>query len=143
MLRSRTSLVAAALGLTLVFSGFALADQILEISASLTTYRATGKTPVQGVQPRPEQRGVGLDGTLRAAPSHSMALAANPFELAGVGGRMLADVDLVVGVYAPMDVDLALPAPGVSWRISRSYSSRQDDGGHFISAASLQPMSHR
>src|SRR5687768_16149038 len=56
-----------------------LSSQILEThAASLITYKVAA-SPIQGVQPRADQRGVGLDGSLRAGPSFPMHLAGNPF----------------------------------------------------------------
>ena len=113
MLRSRSSFASAVALFALVFSGVSLADQILETySASLTTYLPTGKTKVQNVRPRAEQRGVNLDGSLRSAPGIPAALAGNPFESVWAGTASLEGVRLDTGTYNPFEIDISLPAPG-------------------------------
>jgi hypothetical protein len=123
---ARFSLVAAAI------AGLVAADQILQAySATLTTYLAA-KTLVQGVKPRPEQRGVNLDGSLRKGSTHPIALAGNPFESAWRGSAELNNVRLDTGTWSPTQIDISLPAI-VPWVIGRSYNARQDDSGLFNS----------
>jgi hypothetical protein len=134
MLRSRSSFASAVALFALVFSGVSLADQILETySASLTTYLPTGKTKVQNVRPRAEQRGVNLDGSLRSAPGIPAALAGNPFESVWAGTASLEGVRLDTGTYNPFEIDISLPAPGHRWLVGRTYNARQDDSGQFNS----------
>lgn len=106
------------------------AQQILETnSASLVTYLpgATG-THVQGILPRADQRGVGLDGTLRLAGGLPWALNGNPFESAWTGHDNRGALRLHTGTWAITDVDLALPSRGGPWSVGRSYNCRQDTG---------------
>jgi YD repeat-containing protein len=135
MLRSRSSFASAVALFALVFSGVSLADQILETySASLTTYLPTGKTKVQNVRPRAEQRGVNLDGSLRSAPGIPAALAGNPFESVWAGTQAIDNVRLDTGTFNPLEVDMSLPSPGFKWPvIGRTFNSRQDDSGQFDS----------
>ena len=78
--RARISSRFAVLFAVVLLPGVLLASQILEISSgSLTTYLA-GRTSVQDARPRPEQRGVNLDGSLRSGSTFPMAIAGNPFE---------------------------------------------------------------
>lgn len=74
MTRIDTALTAFVLACLLATS--ALADQILEVNdASLTAYVPTSTSNVQDVRPLVDQRGVNLDGSLRAGAAHRMALA--------------------------------------------------------------------
>jgi hypothetical protein len=99
---------------------------ILEVhSASLTSYLVTGVTNVQDIRPRVLQRGVNLDGSLRAAPTFPMAIAGNPFEV-GFDGEPSPGVILATGTANLTEVDLSLPAPGFRWNIARSYNARQE-----------------
>ncbi len=114
-----------------------MSSQILEIyAASLTTYLPAAASLVQDVAPRAIQRGVNLDGTLREAPGIAVSLAGNPLEGEGSGNwnrnnRICGDVRLDTGTYSPFDIDIAMPAPGFSWMIGRTYNARQDvDGSH-------------
>ena len=100
--------------------------QILSINDdSLTEVMFTQPSQVQNVRPRPEQRGVGIDGLLRARPALPWAIAANPFE-SGQPGATLGDLRLASGVYSPTEIDLYLPAH-VPWVIGRTYNVRQID----------------
>jgi RHS repeat-associated protein len=118
----------------LLLCGVALADQILEIyDVSLTTYLPTGKTTTQNCRPRPEQRGVNIDGSLRSAPALPMAISGNPFEAVWRGHDTLSGVRLDTGTFSPTEIDISLPAPGFRWTIGRSYNARQDDSGQFNS----------
>jgi hypothetical protein len=113
---------------TLWSADAARADQILQTSSdSLTTYKYAGNTRVQGVRPRAEQRGVGLDGVQRAGGALPWALAGNPFESAQAG-ETLGSLRLATGAYAPMEIDLALPAQ-VPWMVGRTFNARQADSG--------------
>ncbi len=112
-------------------SAQATQSQLLETHAdSLTTYRAA-RTLTQDVRPRPEQRGLNLDGSVRKGSSLSMSLAANPFEQAFSGQTELSEIRLDTGTWSPTMIDLALPAPGFRWIVGRSYNARQDDSGAF------------
>jgi YD repeat-containing protein len=105
-------------------------SQILETYAdSLTTYQATAKTKVGDLRPLPTQRGVTLDGALRAAPMLPLHLAANPFENVWSGREKQGDLRIDTGTYGPSDVDLALPANGFSWVVGRTYNARQTNSG--------------
>ncbi len=104
----------------------ARADQILQTSNdSLTTYKYTGNTRVQGVRPRAEQRGVGIDGVQRAGGSLPWALSGNPFESAQ-SGESLGLLRLAAGAYSPTEIDLALPAQ-VPWVAGRTFNARQEN----------------
>jgi len=110
-------------------AGLALQSQILEVSSnSLTTYLPSASTAVQGVRPLAIQRGVGLDGSIRAGASQRWALAGNPFENAWRGHLSEGGVRLDTGAISPQDIDLALPA-SVPWVIGRSYNPVQEDSG--------------
>ncbi len=125
-LAARLPVQLAALACALAAPARALQSQILEVSAnSLTTYLPSATTSVQGIRPLAMQRGVGIDGTLRAAPSHRWALAGNPFESAWRGSLAESGVRLDVGAYSPMDVDIALPAE-IPWVIARTYNALQE-----------------
>ncbi|MEW6742607.1 MAG: hypothetical protein AB1486_07595 [Planctomycetota bacterium] len=93
-------------------------DAILQIAdSSLTSYLPTSASSVQNVFPLAVQRGVTIDGTLRAPLPLGMAIAGNPFRGGcgdRVGGfRQLGPIDLATGSYSITEVDLALPSPGV------------------------------
>jgi len=120
--------VAVALGMMMLTAVPARADQVLQTSGdSLTTYKYGGNTRVQGVRPRVEQRGVGLDGVQRAGGALPWTLAGNPFESAQAG-EALSGVRLATGAYAPTEIDLALPAQ-VPWMVGRTFNARQADSG--------------
>lgn len=107
----------------------ARADQILQTNGdSLTTYKYGGNTRVQGVRPRPEQRGVGLDGAQRAGGSLPWVLAGNPFESAQAG-ETLGSLRLATGAYAPTEIDLALPARA-PWVVGRTFNARQENSSN-------------
>ena len=121
-------IVAASVLLTLTTApGAALADPILETyNASLTTYLPSGDTLVQGVHPAVLQRGVMLDGTARNAAAFGWSIGGNPFGESWDSKNMLGSVRLDTGAYAPMDTDLALPAPGSGmWVVGRTYNPVQ------------------
>jgi len=131
------------------------ADQLVEnYNASLISYlyigSTSGKTLVQGVRPRFEQREANIDGTADAPPEDvTLATSAGlgrPFGFSasrGLGGDWFADgpldaaggvpgtrwgaIDLSLGNYSQFEVDLRLPAPGFSWTIGRCFNGRQLD----------------
>ncbi len=110
----------------------AASGQLLDpYSASMTTYLPAA-TAVQGAMPQAIQRGVGLDGAMRAGSTLPFAVAGNPFENAWTGHERQGDLRLDAGSYSPTDVDIALPAPGFSYVIGRSYNALQKSGGSFI-----------
>ena len=113
-----------------VASALTPVSQILETYAdSLTTYQATSKTKVWDLRPLAAQRGVTLDGALRAAPTLPMHLAGNPFENVYSGREKQGDMRLDLGTYGPTEVDLALPANGFSFPIARTFNARATDSG--------------
>lgn len=119
---------------TLWWATPARADQILQTNnASLTPYKYGGSTRVQGVRPRAEQRGVGLDGVQRTGGALPWALAGNPFESAQAG-ETLGSLRLSIGAYSPTEIDLTLPAR-VPWVVGRTFNARQANGSkqHFDS----------
>ena len=120
--------------------GEAWGDQILEnYSDSLTTYLVTGKTNVQNLRPLVDQRGVNIDGVLRHGSSLPMMLAGDPFGEGWDSTNRLSSLRLDTGTFVISDVDLALPAPGFSWVIGRSYNCRQkDSGGSYFDSAGYQ-----
>jgi RHS repeat-associated protein len=124
----RTGAVAAVCGLAAMCVPVARSQaQILDFyGTSLTSVKVTATTPVQDVRPRFDQRGVNLDGTLRAPAVWGGSVAGNSME-GGVGGRMLGDVDLVTGNYSVTDIDLVLPSKGLAWVIGRTFSQVQVD----------------
>ncbi|UYV13452.1 MAG: hypothetical protein NCW75_04005 [Phycisphaera sp.] len=113
-----------------------MADDVLNLyDAQLVTYQAS-PTSVQDLAPRAGQRGVHLDGSMRAGglmggviPGHSGS------DLGFNSKRTLGGyVDLFNGAVQVTDVDLAFPAdPGGGWVIGRTYNTRQDDSGHHVS----------
>ena len=109
----------------------ALARQILQISGdSLTSVKYASATGGQDVRPRFDQRGVGIDGSLRAGSVYGLALAGNPFGEGVVNGGRLGDVNLATGTYNPTFVFMALPAPGRSgWVVGTSWNFGQEVGG--------------
>ena len=122
----------AAAGLAVVAglgrSPAAVDDPILTIhAASLTTVKVSSATNVQDVRPLVGQRGVQLDGMMRAGPLQRMVIGGNPYEnvwrAAGVNG-----VRLDTGTYQLTDVDLSLPA-SMPWPIGRTYNAHQETSG--------------
>jgi len=131
------------------------ADQLIEnYNASLTSYlyigSTSGKTLVQGVRPRFEQREANIDGTSDAPPedltlASSAGLgrsfgfgaarglggdwfASGPLDAAGgAPGTRMGSIDLSLGNYSQFEIDLRLPAPGFSWTIGRAFNGRQLD----------------
>src|SRR5262245_5796886 len=115
-------------------------SQILEIASdSLTSYRYTGNTLVQGVRPQVLQRGVTIDGAMRSRPAYPMAIAGNPYENAWTGRENYAGIRADLGAFAPQDIDIALPTDGVPWVIGRTYNARQlNSGGSAINSNGYQ-----
>jgi len=91
-------------------------------------FLADGALLGQKVCPVASQRGVGIDGTRRVSPLGFLALNANSFEgrwgAVGFGGLSVGK-----GTFLAQEVDLALPAPGFSWTIGRSYNAIQERAG--------------
>src|SRR5262245_39894987 len=105
-----SALVAAAV---LAMHAGAQVSKILETySTSLTTYKPTGTSLLQGVRRLVTQRGLTIDGVLRSRPGFPMALAGNPFERAWTGHEFQQSLRLDTGTYAPLEVDIAMPTKG-------------------------------
>jgi RHS repeat-associated protein len=124
-----------ALGVAFLIAGAAVgrarADQILEVyGTSLTSYKPAATSVGQDVWPLHQQRGVNIDGTIRAGSSMGWALAGNPFSESWDGHIRLGDLRVDLGAYSPTDVDVALPAPGFRWVIGRSFNGQQSNGSH-------------
>ncbi len=98
-----------------------------ESSDSLVSMKLTTATAVQDILPILFQRGVQLDGRLRAAPPQHVVVAANPFEDAW-GAPTVGGINLATGAFELEDVDIALPA-SVPWTIGRGYNARQENSG--------------
>src|SRR5215468_9118081 len=119
---SRTVRVVAVVSVVVALSAGTARGQILEnYSTSLTTYKPSGNTTIQGVRPLVVQRGVTIDGVVRSAPGFSMALGGNPYESAWTGREFMKPMRLDTGTYTPLDVDIALPTTGITWVIGRTY----------------------
>src|SRR2546426_11620309 len=126
---SQAAAAVITLGAGLVPALEAQADAILDFyGASWETYLATSKTAVQDVRPLVDQRGIFLDGTLRAAPLWPLALAGNPWSEAFDASNKFNGVRLDTGTYDINDADLVLRGP-VNLVIGRSYNARQKDSG--------------
>ncbi|MBK8172699.1 MAG: hypothetical protein IPK60_20510 [Sandaracinaceae bacterium] len=129
---ARSAKLSLAFSTTVAVLGSSAFAQILTTNDdTLTTYRA-GVTAVQGLRPRPEQRGVNHDGSMRKASTHRLAVAGNPFERVWDGEAELNGVRLDTGTWTTSDVDISLPASS-PWVIGRSYNARQDNSGHLAS----------
>jgi RHS repeat-associated protein len=110
-------------------SASAASDPILSVHAgSLTTYLPSASSAIQGIRPQVGQRGVDLDGGLRAGAPFGMAIEGNPFE-GGFGGASAGSVNLFTGAPEVSPVDLALPSEGIPWVIGRTYNPRQLTSG--------------
>ena len=137
--KSQTVVVSGLLSLTagvLILPTMAHADQILEThDASLTTYVPSAKSNIQDLRPQVEQRGVNLDGTLRAGSTHGMALAGNPAGSPWRGSQTMSGVRLDTGAFVINDIDLAFPAE-VPWVVGRTYNGLQktSGGSHYASS---------
>src|SRR5262245_27489979 len=73
-------------------------QQILEIyGKSLTSYRPASSSAGQSIRPRADQKGVNLDGSVRAPSPNGWAIGGNPFGEGTVPGGRLGDVNLCSG----------------------------------------------
>ncbi len=123
-LAARSGASAAALLGAFLLASLA-SGQILQIEGTtLTSYLAASDTPVQGVRPRFDQRGVHIDGTMRVGTGFGWAMNGNPLDGAAASTR-LGEIELSTGSFDPSDVDLALPSVGIPWVVGRSYNGRQ------------------
>jgi hypothetical protein len=103
-------------------------DPILEIRAdALTSYKYSGTSAIQDVRPQILQRGVRLEGSVRAGAAFPMAFAGNPHEPAQLADAM-QQIHLPTGNPTVDELDLALPA-NVMWPIRRSYNGVQKTSG--------------
>ena len=117
-----------------------VANPILEIdSSSLTAYEEDSATGVQDARPDVRNRGVNIDGSLRAGAPLGWAIAGNPLG-APVSDPNISGIRLSTGTYSINDVDMVLPNAGtMPFVIGRTYNARQDDSGsHFDSTQSYQ-----
>jgi RHS repeat-associated protein len=129
----------AVLTLAAVSAAFASDSQVLEVyDNGLTAYRYTSGSPVQDVRPQHFHRGVHIDGSIREAPLFEWAAAGNPWSEEWNEKNRLGSVRLDVGAYSTTDIDMALPAPGFSWVVGRTYNSRQLDGASHHDSDSYQ-----
>ncbi len=102
-------------------------DAILTVyDASLTTYLASSASGEQDIRPLVTQRGVSLDGQLRAPSGQPFHAAGNPYESSPIGDEVITEA---VGTYTVFDRDIALPAKGFSWVVGRTYNARQATSG--------------
>ena len=129
--RIRSNGLVVLVGVAVLLSGGAALAQvsapILDVSGSgLTTYLAAGKRQIQDLRPLAQQRAVDIDGTARFAAPFGLPIAADTLGGGYGAGRRLADLDLSNGVYAPTDIDLALPSLGAPVLIGRTYNNRQE-----------------
>ncbi len=114
--------------LCLVAVSTAFADDLLVVHTdSLTAYKPGSASSVQDIRPMAAQRGVGIDGALRAGGSFGWAMQGNPFESA-IAGETLEELRIATGAYAPLEIDLALPAE-VPWIVGRTFNARQETSG--------------
>lgn len=75
----------------------AFADDLLVIHTdSLTAYKPGSASSVQDIRPMAAQRGVGIDGALRAAGSFGWAMQGNPFE-STIAGETLEGLRIATG----------------------------------------------
>ena len=69
------------------------------------------------------QRGTGLDGSLRLQAPFGWVVNANPFhEEWNDNAWYLGQIMLNTGRYSPTEIDMALPAPGFRWTVGRTYN---------------------
>ena len=94
---------------------------------------------MQDARPDVSNRGVNIDGSVRASAPLGWAIAANPFG-APVSDPNISGIRLSTGTYSINDVDLVLPNSGtMPFVIGRTYNARQDDSGsQFDSTQSYQ-----
>ena len=116
-----------ALAALLVAASSVFAADILQIyTASMSTMLPASETAIQKIRPTAAQRGVNVDGSLRASPSFPMALQGNPFEGAVSGKLRMGDIRLDLGSYQPGAMDIALPTKGPAWPVGRTFNARQE-----------------
>lgn len=98
-------------------------ERLLEIDGyTVHQYRAAA-TPAQDAQPLLNQRGTGLDGSLRLQAPFGWVVNANPFhEEWNNKAWYLDEIMLNTGRYSPTEIDMALPAPGFRWTVGRTYN---------------------
>lgn len=98
-------------------------ERLLEIDGyTVDEYRAAA-TLAQDVQPLVNQRGTGLDGSLRLQAPFGWVVNANPFhEEWNDNAWYLGQIMLNTGRYSPTEIDMALPAPGFRWTVGRTYN---------------------
>ncbi len=102
-------------------------ESILEVDHTTIDSYLAGATSVQQIKPLIEQRGTGLDGSLRSAAPFGWTVNANPFSHEwNDRARYRNDIMLQTGRYSPTEIDMALPAPGFSWTVGRTYSVGED-----------------
>ena len=99
-------------------------EAILQIHDDCLTSYLASSTGGQGISPNVLHRGVGVDGAARRGSGLPLSFAGNPFG-GSFGGHSACKVDLATGSPMLDEVDLRLPAPGFSWVLGRSFSSRQ------------------
>ena len=105
--------------------------QILEpLGVSLTSYKPSGATSIQDLRSMQSalQRGVNFDGTGRMPSPLGWAINGSSLE-AGMGAGRVGEVRFDTGSYAPLAVDIALPAPGFTWVVGRTFNHRQETSG--------------
>ncbi len=110
---------------------------------TLTAYKPTAPTAVQDTMPLSIQRGVNLDGSLRAGPLLPIALAGNPFANEPLPSLSEAGVLLAPGTPVLDAIDLAPPAPGFRWMVGRSFNARQYDGSSYVDSDGPQGINWR
>ena len=104
------------------------AQPILQIDDDTVDQYRAAATPVQDSLPLIAQRGVGLDGSLRSGAPFGWVVNGNPFAHEWNDyARYRGNIMLHTGRYSPTEIDLALPAPGFSWTVGRTYT--HDDSG--------------
>ena len=102
-------------------------ESILEIDHTTIDSYLADATSVQDIKPLVQQRGTGLDGSLRSAAPFGWTVNANPFSHEwNDRARYRNDIMLQTGRYSPTEIDMALPAPGFSWTVGRTYSVGED-----------------
>lgn len=110
---------------------------LIEAHQTSAGTNAQGVSPyyVDGsVDPYLDNRGTGLDGSLRSTAPFGWVVNANPYAHEwNDKARYRQDFLLNNGRYSPTHIDLALPAPGFSWTIGRTYSVPGDAPNYDVS----------
>jgi hypothetical protein len=123
--RARFALISLALigSITIPATAQVTPERLLEIDGyTVDQYRA-GATPAQDAEPLLNQRGTGLDGSLRLQAPFGWVVNANPFhEEWNDKAWYLDEIMLNTGRYSPTEIDMALPAPGFRWTVGRTYN---------------------